>query len=937
MRVQPSLKQHVILVITLLLPYICYGQQEYFYSTNGKKVYMEIMENRFVVKPASPVTAKQAEELLGPTFTNARAETITGINDFYEIKFDSGLFTTQALQSELDEQKSKNTWSKVNPVYLIEGNPAIVYDVFVVNLKDESVFQKLEQLNNEYGVELISRNTLIPTMITLRVPDNSEHQLVELARTYFERLELEWSAPDFKMKTVLHTNDPYYPYQFYMDMISADKAWNISLSDQDITVAVVDQGVEAHEDLPAGQLVNGYDAFGQTGGAPGGNEAHGMASVGIIAANHNTDGIAGLAPNVRIMPVRIFNERGNGSTNNEITYAMTHAITNGADIISNSWGYSDNNGNSVTTDANPGLTTVINNASQNGRGGLGTVIIFASGNNGQDVTYPAFLNSVIAIGAINSSNTAFNYSNTGSSLDLVAPSGEVGTVSVVNCGFSDFRFEYSLDGTVWTLDREGASGWNPGDHDIAPLDCFSEYQWSTHGGLPTPNTGYTSHDGGTSAAAPQVSGTVALMLSINPNLTLSQIQNRIQYTADKVGPYTYTNGFNVNMGYGRVNAYKAVREALPSQYSSQNFTSSTSLSNSAHMYGTTNIGNSVTVTIPSGQVMVLRGTVNGGTNSKITSYGKVIIEEGTVLNDVEIVMESGGELLPSNIELDGKGIVFKSGSDGEIKNSTITNANRGIELNGSATPLIEGNIIEDNAHGIWINSGVGSGAQIINNALSTNSGYGIASYYSSPTINYNYFNGNYFFGLGSTASFYRNRFNSSNYGLQLLNNSAVQNATRNLVVSSGTTFHVESPVTVQLQYNDTWVAGTTYLVRANYNALVFAYNNYWGGYPSSSYYYSTNGANIYYSQSPTAYVPEYHKVSNPTLVDNPFEDVNCTEKYNEVSALLSERTDEETKRALLTTKAGCYRSMGIDGFIEHLQEEVRTGLSTSSKLYATSS
>jgi len=302
MKTQLHVKQVVIVFLALLMPYVSYGQQEYFYTTNGEKIYMDVAPDRFVVKPAEPATAKRVEELLRPVFTNVKAELITGINDFYEIRFDSG---TPAAQ-ELRELKTNKTWAKVNPVYLIDGSPAIVYDVFVVNLKDESKFQELEQLNNEYGVEFVSRNELVPTMITLRVPDNSKYQVVELARTYFERLELEWSAPDFKMETTLHTDDPYYPYQFYMDMISADRAWDISLADQAITVAVIDQGVEAHEDLPAGQLVNGYDAFGQTGGAPGGNEAHGMASVGIIAANHNTAGVSGLAPNVRIMPVRIF-------------------------------------------------------------------------------------------------------------------------------------------------------------------------------------------------------------------------------------------------------------------------------------------------------------------------------------------------------------------------------------------------------------------------------------------------------------------------------------------------------------------------------------------------------------------------------------------------------------------------------------------------------
>ena len=75
------------------------------------------------------------------------------------------------------------------------------------------------------------------------------------------------------------------------------------------------------------------------------------------------------------------------------------------------------------------------------------------------------------------------------------------------------------------------------------------------------NNGY-DYDLGTSFAAPQVAGVAALMLSVNPTLTPSQIQSKLRSTCTKLSGYTYTNGWNTYVGYGLLNAYAAVCSAL---------------------------------------------------------------------------------------------------------------------------------------------------------------------------------------------------------------------------------------------------------------------------------------------------------------------------------------------------------------------------------------
>lgn len=148
---------------------------------------------------------------------------------------------------------------------------------------------------------------------------------------------------------------------------------------------------------------------------------------------------------------------------------------------------------------------------------------------------------------------------------------------------------------------------------------------------------------GTSMAAPLVSATAALMLSVNPNLTPDQIKYTLEETADKV-PDMNGEDFTVKYGFGRLNAYEAVKEALPDQYDNNTFTSSTSL-NSAHIAGSSSLSSGVTLTVPSGEVVVIEGSISGSGDAEIQSYGKLIIDENTTLDDVTLTMENGSELI----------------------------------------------------------------------------------------------------------------------------------------------------------------------------------------------------------------------------------------------------------------------------------------------------
>ncbi len=292
----------------------------------------------------------------------------------------------------------------------------------------------------------------------------------------------------------------------------------------DLTVAIIDEGVDkGHEDF-GNRVLDGYTIGNSTGlGAPQNVNAlnpkgHGIACAGIVAASNNAIGIRGIASNIKILPVNIVPNAayqdiygriiaGYGS-NIEIARAINWAWRR-ADILSNSWG-----GGAYSNE----IVSAIDSARTHGRNGKGAIVVFASGNDypaTSDVAFPGNVNGVITVGAINNSGTIWSYSQRGTSMDLVAPTG--------NTNFL---------GDVTTLDRMGNLGYN--------------------------NTNYMSNFGGTSAACPQVSGVAALLLSLNPALTEVQVKQILQQSATDMG----TAGFDNTFGYGRVNAHAALLRTI---------------------------------------------------------------------------------------------------------------------------------------------------------------------------------------------------------------------------------------------------------------------------------------------------------------------------------------------------------------------------------------
>lgn len=346
------------------------------------------------------------------------------------------ILVLSSVQEEIDEsimQELKN----LDEVHYIShplerhGHLSVMTDEFSVKLNRVSDVQVLRSMANQYGCEVFKREIFDPDIYFVRCPKESDLGTLQIADVFYESELFGFAAPDFYEPDSNYSNDPYYYLQWelnntgqfgasYGTDIKIALAWQITEGDDDIIIAVVDDGVElTHSDLSA-NIVTGYDVvLDISGGAPQNNyDSHGTPVAGIIgAAKDNNVGISGVAPGCKIMPVRtnlLYVSRAAG-----VKWAKEH----GADVINCSWG-----------SANPNdlMAAEIQSAVTQGRNGKGCVIVCATGNDNGPVAFPAYLGNVLGVGALSIYGARKSDSNYGVGLDLVAPGDQILSTGIGN-------------------------------------------------------------------------------------------------------------------------------------------------------------------------------------------------------------------------------------------------------------------------------------------------------------------------------------------------------------------------------------------------------------------------------------------------------------------------------------------------------------------------
>ena len=336
---------------------------------------------------------------------------------------------------------------------------------------------------------------------------------------------------------ILTPNDPQYGTQWALEQISdadidAEDAWDITTGNSSVIVAILDSGTDwTHEDLGLGSdtyqnvyLNPGEDAWSNPNDPTTGNgiddDGNGFIDDWKGWDFHNSDNdsrgpfwhgthVAG------IVSAKSNNSTGiagiAGGNNGVGARLMLEGVGDSApnaSILDDAIIYAMDNGADVIqlslgVGSSPAIDAAILNAYN-----AGVFIVCSSGNGGTStIGYPASNPNVFSVGATTATDTRAGFSQFGTNLDLAAPG--VGILST------------QIGNTYATSD-------------------------------------------GTSFASPQVSGTVALMLSVDPTLTNQAIEDILKCTAEKVGGYNYNwnasePGHSQELGYGRLNAHLAVQ------------------------------------------------------------------------------------------------------------------------------------------------------------------------------------------------------------------------------------------------------------------------------------------------------------------------------------------------------------------------------------------
>lgn len=529
----------------------------YVYSLTGDKISLTPSADDIGVRFETPEVAAEAFRSVRASVSRAAAPGVA----YYHLaprRFDRTMLLHEPGAARTAFSTTRNALStramtnvrRTLPVYVEEESQLRVIVTREITVRFRANVTQSRRLKILKSLDLTIRTTneFNPRQyVVVPASDVDESDTIRVANRLSESREVEYAAPNFvsENRKLALTNDPLLSDQWHLNNaggnggtagedVKAFAAWDLAPGGKaKVVIAIVDDGVDIeHPDLQANIWVNpkatapdrnGRNFFDEDFNPRPRyfhrpfddtdlNDIHGTACAGVAAAvGDNNAGVAGIAYASTILPVKVFGGEGlapNDRLANAIRYAGQHA-----DIISNSW----------AIPRNPDVESAIEDVVDTGRRGKGCLVFCATGNEAsQRIGFPSNHPMAMAVGASNDQGQRAEYSNRGKGIQFVAPSSDP------------------------DHDRQG----------ISTTDVSIKNRGYSKGP-------YTNVFGGTSSATPLAAGIGALMLSVNPSLTWKQARSILRSTADKIdlAGGTYKDGYSIHYGFGRLNAFEAVKRA----------------------------------------------------------------------------------------------------------------------------------------------------------------------------------------------------------------------------------------------------------------------------------------------------------------------------------------------------------------------------------------
>jgi hypothetical protein len=521
------------------MPEVTYGGE------NGKTVRLEVDPDLVAVRARrgrslreGPVTPPEA----------ALVENMESVLSFPQVGVEVYRRPEQSSRSmeEVRKELHESSATRFAGRVLVDENtrePVLYTENLFIKFVDDKKRDECLEVLREAGLSVKQELPYATNAFFTAAPEGSGQQVFDIAKELLRRADVEYCNPELVRRLAQRAISPQ---QWHLKTTTIGGQWvsasaNVEAAHaitegEGTTIAIIDTGTDMdHDEFSGpGKLVAPRDTTANDADPrpSGRDENHGTACAGVACAEGRF-GASGVAPQAKLMPIRMMSQLGSQGEAN----AFYWAAENGADVISCSWGPADgrwwdpNDPLHDTVVPLPDSTRLaLDYALTRGREGKGCVVLFAAGNGNESVDNDGYASygGVLAVAASNDRSVRSVYSDFGDAVFCAFPS-------------NDFEFPEEdrpvpLTPGIWTTDRMGRTGYSDDD--------------------------YTNSFGGTSSACPGAAGVAALVLSCNPSLTRDEVKDVLRRSCEQIDPEDGEydeQGHSHLYGYGRLNAESAAR------------------------------------------------------------------------------------------------------------------------------------------------------------------------------------------------------------------------------------------------------------------------------------------------------------------------------------------------------------------------------------------